>query len=82
MALRATYTLFGTLQQGVDWLGQTLDLKSAYKQFPIKPEATWAALLAANDPESGELHYFQSLALLFGSTSSASYVFNRIAFAL
>jgi hypothetical protein len=60
----------------VQWQGRCLDLKSAYKQLPLSPGSRWMAVLAVLHPSTREPTYFQSVALLFGSTASV-YMFNR-----
>ena len=63
------------------WLGRTLDLKSAYKQLGINPEDYWCSVLVVANPDSKCDDLFISRSLLFGATSSV-YSFNRVARAL
>ena len=72
---------WGGTENALEWLGRTLDLKSAYKQLAINPEDQWCSVLAVFNPTSGQVDYFVSRALLFGATSSV-YAFNRAARAI
>ena len=61
---------------GLDLLGKTLDLASAYKQLGCKPETTFNRVLVAWCPEKQQPAFFISTALMFGATS-AVFSFNR-----
>ena len=61
---------------GLDLLGKTLDLASAYKQLGCKPETTFNRVLVAWCPEKQKPAFFITTALMFGATS-AVFSFNR-----
>jgi len=61
--------------------GRALDLKAAYKQLARHPEDSWASVLAVWCPEKGDVEFFDSVALPFGSVSAVM-SFNRMARAL
>ena len=62
-------------------LGRTLDLTAAYKNLACSPPTRWTSVLLVLNPDSSEVCYFISDALMFGSTASV-YAFNRCARAL
>ena len=61
--------------------GRALDLKAAYKQLARNPKDAWASILAVWNPHSGEVEYYESVALPFGSVCAVM-AFNRVARAL
>ena len=61
--------------------GRALDLKSAYKQLARHPSDSWASILAAWNPSRGDVEFFESVALPFGSVCAVM-AFNRMARAL
>ena len=65
----------------IAWVGRTLDLKSAYKQLGHHIDDLPFTIIAVFCPESQKPMFFESSALLFGSTASV-YTFNRVARAL
>jgi len=64
--------------QDFQWVGRTLDLKSAYKQLGHHPDDIPHTIIAVYSPLHGSPMFFESSALLFGSTASV-YTFNRVA---
>ncbi|CAE7892922.1 unnamed protein product [Symbiodinium necroappetens] len=62
--------------EGLDLLGKTLDLASAYKQLGCRPETTFNRVLVAWCPDKQRPAFFVSTALMFGATS-AVFSFNR-----
>ena len=65
----------------IAWVGRTLDLKSAYKQLGHHSDDLPFTIIAVFCPQSQTPMFFESSALLFGSTASV-YTFNRVARAL
>ena len=61
--------------------GRALDLKAAYKQLARSPSDAWASVLAVWNPDKGDVEYYESIALPFGSVSAVM-CFNRMARAL
>ena len=59
------------------WVGKCVDLKSAYRQIPIRPDNQWAAVIAVWCPAAMASRFFTIAALPFGSTGSV-YGFNRL----
>ena len=55
----------------------TLDLKGAYKQFPISVKSRALNVVALRDPATGGIGLFEGKALPFGSTASVLH-FNRL----
>ena len=55
----------------------TLDLKGAYKQFPISLRSRALNVVALRDPTTGDLGLFEGKALPFGSAASVLH-FNRL----
>ena len=66
-------------REGTDWLPSltTLDLKQAYKQFPISAACRALGVIALKRPGDGKIFFFISRALPFGSTASVLH-FNRL----
>ncbi|CAE7890686.1 PARP6, partial [Symbiodinium necroappetens] len=58
-----------------------LDLKAAYKQLARHPKDGWVSIVAVLNPDSGEVSYFEAVALPFGAVSAVT-GFNRAARAL
>ena len=56
-------------------------MKAAYKQLARHPEDSWASVLAVWSPHKGDVEFFDSVALPFGSVSAVM-SFNRMARAL
>ena len=61
--------------------GRALDLKAAYKQLARHPKDGWVSIVAVLNPDSGEVSYFEAVALPFGVVSTVT-GFNRAARAL
>ncbi|CAE7818168.1 unnamed protein product, partial [Symbiodinium necroappetens] len=61
--------------------GRALDLKAAYKQLARHPKDGWVSIVAVLNPDSGEVSYFEAVALPFGAVSAVT-GFNRAARAL
>ena len=59
-------------------VGRCLDLKAAYKQLARAPSDRWASVLAVCEPCSGEVKFFEAVALPFGAVASVM-AFNRAA---
>ena len=62
----------------VQMVGKTIDLKSAYKQFPIFPDHRKYSVLVLKRPTDGKAMGFVSKTLPFGSVASVLH-FNRVA---
>eukprot|EP00971_Amphidinium_carterae_P335665 6471643-Amphidinium_carterae.1 len=63
----------------VPWVGRRLDLRSAYRQVPLRPDGRWVAVVCLLDPGNSEVPgLFLSLTLPFGAKSSV-FIFNRLA---
>jgi len=74
----------GAAPTGGSWRplhGRALDLKAAYKQLARHPADSWASVLAVWCPEKGDVEFYDSVALPFGSVSAVM-SFNRMARAL
>ena len=56
----------------------TLDLRAAYKQFPLSPKSRALSVLVLKNPVSKEVACFEAKALPFGGTASVVH-FNRAA---
>ena len=56
--------------------GRALDLKAAYKQLARHPKDGWVSIVAVLNPDSGEVSYFEAVALPFGAVSAVT-GFNR-----
>ena len=61
--------------------GRTFDMKSAYKQMPLAPDALWASFVAVFDPILRKPQAFQLLVAPFGATRSV-YSFLRAAYSI
>ncbi|CAJ1445746.1 unnamed protein product [Effrenium voratum] len=59
-------------------LGRALDLKAAYKQLARHPDHAWCSIIAAANPNDGEVCFFEAIALPFGAVSSVL-GFSRVA---
>ena len=66
---------------GISFHGRLLDLKAAYKQLGVHTDSLWASNVHLNCEGNAPTVYYNSFALLFGSTASV-YSFNRFARAL
>eukprot|EP00971_Amphidinium_carterae_P351314 6492048-Amphidinium_carterae.1 len=51
-------------------VGTTLDLASAYRQLPVRPDHLWSCVLVAHDPDRGLPAYVVLRALPFGAVSA------------
>lgn len=66
---------------GLELLGKSFDLKSAYKQLGIAESSLWASYVAVYNPRSRKPEVFHLKAVPFGATRSV-YCFLRVAFSL
>ena len=64
-------------KESLQLVAKTVDLKSAYKQFPICPEHRKYSVLVLKRPDNGTVAGFISKTLPFGSVASVLH-FNRI----
>ena len=62
-------------------VGKAFDLKSAYRQFAVSPESSWASYVAMWDSENSKPSIFRLRALPFGASKSV-YSFLRVAHSL
>lgn len=67
--------------KGIQLLGRSFDLKSAYKQLAVAKSSLSCAFVAVYNPRSGKAELFQLLAAPFGATRSV-YSFLRISNAI
>ena len=67
--------------KGIQLLGRSFDLKSAYKQLAIAKSSLSCAFVAVYNPRSGKAELFQLLAAPFGATRSV-YSFLRVSHAI
>ena len=67
--------------KGIQLLGRSFDLKSAYKQLAIAKSSLSCAFVAVYNPRSGKAELFQLLAAPFGATRSV-YSFLRVSNAI
>ena len=65
-------------KESIQLVAKTIDLKSAYKQFPICPEHRKYSVLVLKKPSNGKAMGFVSKTLPFGSVASVLH-FNRVA---
>ena len=65
-------------KESIQLVAKTIDLKSAYKQFPICPEHRKYSVLVLKKPSNGMAMGFVSKTLPFGSVASVLH-FNRVA---
>eukprot|EP00435_Cladocopium_sp_Y103_P058672 s441_g20.t1 len=63
--------------ESIQLVAKTVDLKSAYKQFPIHPEHRRFSVLVLKKPGAGAVAGFVSKTLPFGSVASVLH-FNRV----